>query len=345
MALSPDIQRAIVKYAPLYDRQARSKYGISGRQLLAKLITGESGGRANAESKAGARGRAQFMPGTRAIAIEKYGIDPWRSADEAVHAAVLHLQGKLTGAKGLEGYNPGGGQQYVHYILGQNVEIPKNGGSVKRNINGPPPIYANTSVRTKDATENFDKAGYQDALRKALLARLLENRPGGSVLLRTGLISPEIPQRGDFLSTTPKHRTVGVGPGALAEGGRGAATGLSGRVRITGSNPRRLKRPVIRFLHELAGITGQTITGDSGASHSKFTVNGNVSQHFTGDAVDIPASGKELIRLGQEALIIAGMSPKEARKQKGGLYNVNGHQVIFNTYEGGNHTNHLHYGD
>src|SRR6266498_3011595 len=107
MALSSEVLQAIHKYAPLYDRESRSRYGIPATVLLARLVQGESSGRSGAISSAGARGLTQFMPGTRKNAIQKYGIDPWRSTDEAIHAAVLHLQGRLTGSKGLEGYNPG----------------------------------------------------------------------------------------------------------------------------------------------------------------------------------------------------------------------------------------------
>jgi hypothetical protein len=42
--------------------------------------------------------------------------------------------------------------------------------------------------------------------------------------------------------------------------------------------------------------------------------------------------------------VAAGMSPKQARKAKGGLYNVNGWQIIFSTNEGGDHHDHLHVG-
>jgi hypothetical protein len=121
MALSGALLQAIHRYGPSVDHLARSHYGISGQALLAKLIKGESGGRGGAVSKAGARGYAQFMPGTRASVKAKYGVDPWRSPDEAVHAAALHLRGKVTGHAGLTGYNPGGGQQYVDYILNQPV--------------------------------------------------------------------------------------------------------------------------------------------------------------------------------------------------------------------------------
>jgi hypothetical protein len=94
----------------------------------------------------------------------------------------------------------------------------------------------------------------------------------------------------------------------------------------------------------VAGIYGQPLTVGTGTNHSQMTVNGNVSQHWSGHAVDIPATGSTLIRMGQDALIAAGMNPRQARKQRGGLYNVGGRQIIFNTHIGGDHTNHLHLG-
>lgn len=96
---------------------------LSGASLLAKLVQGESGGRRDAVSSAGARAWAQFVPSSRAIAIQKYGVDPWRSPDEAVHAASLHLRGKINGSTGLEGFNPGD-PTYPAYILSQKVGAP-----------------------------------------------------------------------------------------------------------------------------------------------------------------------------------------------------------------------------
>jgi hypothetical protein len=79
-----------------------------------------------------------------------------------------------------------------------------------------------------------------------------------------------------------------------------------------------------------------------------MTVDGNVSDHWAGNAADIPASGPSLTRLGRQALIAYGMSPAKARTIRGGLFNLQygGHrvQVIFNTNEGGDHFNHLHVG-
>lgn len=121
MPLDRQERRAIQRWGPKINRLARKRYKISGQQLLARLTLGESGGNEDAVSSAGARGRTQFMPTSRQAAIDKYGVDPWGSADDAIHAAVLHLKGKINGSKGLEGYNPGGGSAYVSYILGQNA--------------------------------------------------------------------------------------------------------------------------------------------------------------------------------------------------------------------------------
>ena len=107
---------------------------LTGAALLAKIVSGESSFNRNSVSPVGARGLAQFMPSSRAEAIRRFGVDPWRSPDEAVHAAALHLRGKINGSTGLEGYNPGGGQGYVDYILRQRVG--SVGGSPTRSASG-----------------------------------------------------------------------------------------------------------------------------------------------------------------------------------------------------------------
>jgi hypothetical protein len=154
-------------------------------------------------------------------------------------------------------------------------------------------------------------------------------------------------------------RTVGEGmpdvaalpgvPGVpqLSGVGQRRAGGRLGRVTISPTADRSgvsTKRPVIRFVREIAGMLGRPLTIGTGSNHSRMTVNGNVSAHWTGNAADIPLVGNLLIRAGQDALIAAGMSPKRARRQRGGLYNIGGWQIIFNTHIGGDHTNHLHVG-
>lgn len=123
---------------------------------------------------------------------------------------------------------------------------------------------------------------------------------------------------------------------------RPAGRKTKGTFRITGPNPGRLNKPIVSFAEKVSAVYGKPITGSDGTGHSYRTVNGRVSQHSTGDATDIPARGRKLIALGQAALIAAGMPEGKARRQKGGLYNVNGHQIIFNTHQGGDHTGHLH---
>src|SRR4051812_20217095 len=116
--LSKETIAAAKRYGHTVDGIAH-QYGISGAALLAKLVSGESSDNPDAVSSAGARGRAQFMPGSRETAVQKYGVDPWsHDADQAVHAAALHLRGLINGSKGLEGYNPGS-PTYTKYILGQ----------------------------------------------------------------------------------------------------------------------------------------------------------------------------------------------------------------------------------
>lgn len=126
-------------------------------------------------------------------------------------------------------------------------------------------------------------------------------------------------------------------------------TGKGGKFKITGPNPGRIKPFVTNFMEQVAGVYGKPITASDGTGHSRLTVNGRVSEHTTGSAVDNPASGKELTRMGRAALIAAGMPRKQAMSEKGGLYNIElpgggRAQIIFNTNEGGNHWDHLHVG-
>lgn len=118
----------IMQYAPLAEAEAH-KYGLTGAQLLAKLLKGESGFRLNAVSSAGARGPAQFIPSTRQAFISRYGVDPWKSPADAVHAAALFMRDQ-----GLAKYNPGGGRGYIDYILGQQVTLGSGAGATAEGL-------------------------------------------------------------------------------------------------------------------------------------------------------------------------------------------------------------------
>lgn len=132
------------------------------------------------------------------------------------------------------------------------------------------------------------------------------------------------------------------------------AVGVGGKLRggrvVVDPNADRAGAPthgyVIKAVQRVSAIAGSPVRIGTGTRHSRLTTNGKVSAHWSGAAADIPATGRRLVRLGQAALIDAGMPPKEARKQTGGLFNVGGAQIIFNSNDpnlGGNHLDHLHY--
>jgi hypothetical protein len=102
------------------------------------------------------------------------------------------------------------------------------------------------------------------------------------------------------------------------------------------------------LLAAVAGKAGRTLVVGTGTNHSQMTTSGNVSDHWSGNAVDVPASGEALTRLGRQALVAAGMPWSQAKKINGGLFNLTYRgkraQIIFNTNTGGNHYNHLHVG-
>jgi hypothetical protein len=100
---------------------------------------------------------------------------------------------------------------------------------------------------------------------------------------------------------------------------------------------------VLNFAKALSAKLGRAITLGTGSNHGP-TNTGNPSQHQTGNAIDLPMTGASLTQAGHAALELAGMPRAQAQKASGGIYNVGGYQIIFNTYAGGNHFTHLHVG-
>jgi hypothetical protein len=106
-----------------------------------------------------------------------------------------------------------------------------------------------------------------------------------------------------------------------------------------------MQAEALNFVDQIAQTAGRPLTIETGTNHNQYVINTHrESDHWTGYAADIKASGKELTQLGRNALIAAGADPSWANKQKGGVFNINGKQVIFNSMVGGNHYNHLHVG-
>lgn len=148
--------------------------------------------------------------------------------------------------------------------------------------------------------------------------------------------------------------TTKTAQGTVADprgGSIGSAAVGKGSVSV---NPRRLpagqgaqpiKSHVIEFVRRLSAAYGSPLTIWDNSTHNRLVSgSNNESQHWTGNAADIPMSGAALTRLGQTALIVAGASPAVAYKQTGGAFTVNGVNILFNTNIGGNHFDHLHVG-
>jgi hypothetical protein len=332
--VSPETEAAVQKYGPRVRKLARKRYGISGKQLLRKLVVGES-----AVSSAGARGKTQFMPGTRAIAVKKYGVDPYRSTDEAVHGAVLHLKGKLTGRKGLEGYNPGD-PNYPAYILGQKVKGRKGA--------APPSRKGSTVSVPRTDTRYTTRTRKREDVEGAILDSL------SSGASRKGGLLKDVSRRLDSGEYTSTVRTrVPVKAGKAKPQGEAPAKGRKpqGKVNIAeGANrPGVDLQPYARkFAERMA--RGMDVNIGTGSQHSQYTTSGKISDHWDGSAFDIPAQGPEGDKVAYRAFRAAGVPKDKARlwAKNGGLYNIETDdgrvQIIWKTREGGNHFNHVHVG-
>jgi hypothetical protein len=118
---------------------------------------------------------------------------------------------------------------------------------------------------------------------------------------------------------------------------------------ITAPNADRAGKPthqsVRDFVSKVAHEYGEVLTITCGTNHNRYVLGTNrESQHWQGNAADIAKYGASLTKLGQAALRAAGMTKAQAAQCRGGVYNINGKNILFNTRVGGNHYNHLHVG-
>jgi Putative peptidoglycan binding domain len=113
----------------------------------------------------------------------------------------------------------------------------------------------------------------------------------------------------------------------------------------------------LKYLERMAALIHKPITITTGTNHDKFTVNGNISDHFSGHAADIGMAanggtndGPVGDRIMEAALVLAGVPAATARAEahRGGLFNNTRDnmrvQCIWKTNEGGNHHDHVHVG-
>lgn len=105
------------------------------------------------------------------------------------------------------------------------------------------------------------------------------------------------------------------------------------------------KQGVQDFVSRVAHLYGHPLVITTGTNHNEFVLGTNrQSAHWTGDAADVGMYGSQLTHLGQCALQAAGMTAVQAKRCTGGVYNVGGWNILFNTNVGGNHYNHCHMG-
>lgn len=321
-------------------RRAAQRYGLPP-EVFERQVAAESGFDPNARSPAGAIGVAQIMPAT----ARGWGVDPTdpvASLDAAARAMASYTRKYGSLATALAAYNAGPGavqkyggippyketQNYVKKVLGglkgsqQSLDL---GGEVptpaaaalqRTPAPAPPPVSAPADPSFSARANLALPEGYQD--------------PPSS--------PPALPIQRSLASTTTGQPTPGF---SLPAGNS------KGKVVIAPDADRpgaKLNPQVVSFVSQISAISGKPLVIGTGTRHSQRTVSGKVSDHWHGNAADIPASGKGLIRIGQAALIAAGADPAWARKQRGGLYNIGGRQIIFNTSGKGvgDHTGHLH---
>ncbi len=195
--------------------------------------------------------------------------------------------------------------------------------------------YGNGTLQ-RSATGADPEAGRAELLQQYVLQR---GRPGALAQLAGGLSDLR----------TAAQAQPGTAPPVQPASSNAAPTGDGGVgvFKITGPNPGRVKPQVRTFVSQIAGLYGKPLVGSDGTGHSYRSATGGVSQHSSGNATDIPASGKELLRMGRAALIAAGMPRAQAMREQGGLYNINGKQIIFHDRKqvsGSPHADHLHVG-
>jgi hypothetical protein len=208
-----------------------------------------------------------------------------------------------------------------------------------------------------------DKAGFEQARKLAIVGGLIAKRNPNSFLLRSGLLSTQEPTLSNFMGS----RTVkDVIPGATVRTPAGQAGSMSvpqvggGRVAIAkgADRPGVSTQPIVKsFIAQVAGHAKRPITIGTGTNHNQMTTSGNVSDHWTGHAADLPqpVDSHQGDMVAAHALQVAGVPWSQAVRmaQKGGVFNVTpksgpykGHrvQVLWKTMVGGNHHNHVHVG-
>lgn len=302
---------------------AAQRYGIDPN-IFMRQIGAESNWDPNAKSSAGAQGIAQFMPAT----AKGMGVNPY-DPRSALYGAAKMDSGNLkkygSYQSMLSAYNSGNPNAWKdpNFAKGETANY------VKKIMSGENPYVASSGgVGPVPAGS--------DNMRINLLTYLMKSNQANANHEQSPSVLPYI-----LAEVNNKDHSTFQPSGAPGQYKAGDVIINKGANR-PGMN---LQPGIMSFAEQVAGVYGQPLRIGTGTNHHQYSRPGVVSDHWNGNAVDIPANGKTLIRMGQSALIAAGADPAWAYKQKGGLYNIGGHQVIFNTdlgVNGGQHFDHLH---
>lgn len=349
MAIPREAVQAASKYGPQVDKIAAQYTNpvtgkrLTGKALLLKLSKGENAFKmGGAPSSAGARGATQFTPGSRQVAISKFGVDPWKDYDQAFHAAALHLLGKINGSTGLHGYNPGMAS-YPSYIL--NQRLGKVGGGATGTAPSVPRASGSPAATPTTTTPGVDNSG----LRRQLAAQYLTQKsPTSSGLVNLAVqlrAAQDVPGTTQPSASTSQPRTVTP-----------KRSNTSGRVDVAPGAERPgigLQKPILGFLNGLSASMGRPVQVTTGTNHNRMTTTGNVSDHWAGNAADlgVPVDSQKGDLIAAHAIANAGGVPfgrALAMARKGGVFNFNTKQgrvqILWRTMVGGNHHNHVHIG-
>lgn len=335
------------------ERAAR-KFGVNPR-IFKAMIRAESNFNPNAGSPAGARGIAQFMPAT----AKGYGVDldDGRVTDD-LEGAAKYLKANLarTGgnySKALSIYNsgqpdkylPGGYPETINYVKkimeGRKSETLTEGGPSSAR-----PSSSSPSKRTEVVSPGVDNSEARVQALQQFLANKNSDPIQLALAIRQNQDVPAVTRQSSSSDSEQGNETDRPAQGhySVEAGANRAGAGLTADMKA--------------FLNAMTA-SGRSVKVTTGTNHNRMTTTGNVSDHWSGNGVDIGSSANGFPATGGGVGdLIAAHAIKQASgkswaeslalARKGGAYTFNRNgkrtQVLYKTQVGGNHDDHVHIG-
>lgn len=362
--------RDLLAAAQRYGRE----FGVDPALLIATTIV-ESGGRLDAVGDGGHSFGPYQMNTQGRLATTGFSrqqaMDPWLSTREAARefAATARKYGVSGARLASDAQRPADRAGYQRKIAAalpaaQAYLRGAGGGSTAGLLNAPVESAAGSSspaplpaapqderVRVDDGTMLRLMKWVNDSERDARAGRELDLPEGvleAVAAARVRANQARLQNQAGGASSPAQEHSPGDGHDHSSGGQPLVQDPATGKFRLVGKPIDRPGMPtssrVIDFMNRVAGYYGANIQAGTGSQHNRMTTSGNVSAHWSGNALDLPARGDALIRMGRAALRAAGY--QNWQNAPGGLYNLPGHQIIFGvnwgSRSGGDHTDHLH---